>query len=153
MYSSIKWCWMPLLILAVAMILTVLPAKAQTYLELEKFDRKRPDCWGYAEPEPLGTPVRCAYDVRAVMHLEIPIIEELQWLRLIAQSEVTANTRNRGEAGHVDPVKGEFGAGILLRWRAWSLTLFAASRHCFDYDCPDPGDAYNAMILRWTDQP
>jgi hypothetical protein len=57
-----------------------------------------------------------------------------------------------GEPGHVDPVKGDWGGGIVLSWQAWSVTLLGSSRHCFDDDCP-AADAYNAIILRWTELP
>lgn len=141
-------------VLAIALLLAALPAQAQTYLDLAFFDRERPDCWGLAEDETQ----RCTYNLRATLQLEIPLLPLLAGRRsgvgvgLLARSEITANTRNRGEAGHTDPVKGDFGGGLVLRWQAWSLTLFGASRHCFDFDCPAV-DTYNALILRWTDRP
>jgi len=85
------------------------PAPAQTYLELAWFDRDRPDCFGFADPE-----ARCTYDLRATIQLELPVFAELDWLRVLARSEVTANSDNPGEAGHVSPVKADLGGGLVL---------------------------------------
>jgi hypothetical protein len=116
-------------------------APAQTFAEVELFDRPRQDCDLVQSAQ-----VDCTYRWRLLLHLESAPLEGVPWLRLLARIEILSR-RASDEPGHFEPLTSDLGGGLVLARGAWSLRLLLSSRHCMDVLCD--GDAYNSLTVRW----
>jgi hypothetical protein len=130
-----------LLLAAGLALASATPARAQTYAEVEWFDRDRRDCDGFADAA-----VDCSYRWRLLLHLEQPPFEAAPWFRMLARIEILSR-RDGEEDGHFNPVKSDLGGGAVLAYGPWSLTLLLSSEHCADVVCVS--EPYNSITVRW----
>ncbi len=134
-------------LIGVALLLAAIPAQAQTSAQLTLYDNKVSVCDGLAS--------RCMARYRIDLRLEPGILRfgsEQYPAQVYFRNVIWSRASDMD--GHVSPLTGDFSAGVDFHiTKSLTITLIMSSKHCFDNgDCPkDTG--YNALSVKWEQQP